>query len=122
MIALRRLVETSLCGGHGVVRRKKGSDQNGRLWNKSRLRNGEHPARVYPLLLPRGVSKMTRHDQELLDKELWGVSSRSPQSGIIVLMIIAVFLIGFGAGGILSKTMQANTHYAALISFPNGQE
>jgi hypothetical protein len=37
-------------------------------------------------------------------------------------MIIAVFLIGFGAGGILSKTMQANTHYAALISFPNGQE
>jgi hypothetical protein len=57
-----------------------------------------------------------------LDKELWGVSSRSPQSGIIVLMIIAVFLIGFGAGGILSKTMQANTHYAALISFPNGQE
>ena len=61
---------------------------------------------------------MTRHDQELLDKELWGVSSRSPQSGIIVLMIIAVFLIGFGAGGILSKTMQANTHYAA----PNGQE
>jgi hypothetical protein len=65
---------------------------------------------------------MTRHDQELLDKELWGVSSRSPQSGIIVLMIIAVFLIGFGAGGILSKTMQANTHYAALISFPNGQE
>ena len=65
---------------------------------------------------------MTRHDQELLDKELWGVSSRSPQSGIIVLMIIAVFLIGFGAGGILYKTMQANTHYAALISFPNGQE
>ena len=65
---------------------------------------------------------MTRHDEELLDKELWGVSSRSPQSGIIVLMIIAVFLIGFGAGGILSKTMQANTHYAALISFPNGQE
>jgi hypothetical protein len=65
---------------------------------------------------------MTRHDQELLDKQLWGVSSRSPQSGIIVLMIIAVFLIGFGAGGILSKTMQANTHYAALISFPTGQE
>ena len=65
---------------------------------------------------------MNRHDQELLDKQLWGVSSRSPQSGIIVLMIIAVFLIGFGAGGILSKTMQANTHYAALISFPNGQE
>ena len=63
---------------------------------------------------------MTRHDQELLDKELWGVSSRSPQSGIIVLMMISMFLVGLGAGGILSKTMQANTHYAALI--PNGQE
>jgi hypothetical protein len=34
---------------------------------------------------------MTRHDQELLDKQLWGVSSRSPQTGIIVLMMIAVF-------------------------------
>ena len=65
---------------------------------------------------------MTRYDQELLDKQLWGVSSRSPQSVIIVLMIIAVFLVGLGAGGILSKTMQANTHYAALISFPNGQK
>jgi hypothetical protein len=65
---------------------------------------------------------MTRHDQELLDKELWGVSSRSPQSGIIVLMMISMFLVGLGAGGILSKTMQANTHYAALISFPNAQE
>jgi hypothetical protein len=26
---------------------------------------------------------MTRYDQELLGKQLWGVSSRSPQSGII---------------------------------------
>jgi hypothetical protein len=65
---------------------------------------------------------MTRYDQELSGKQLWGVSSRSPQSGIIVLMIIAVFLVGLGAGGILSKTMQANTHYPALISFPNGQK
>jgi hypothetical protein len=68
---------------------------------------------------------MTRHDQELLDKQLWGVSSRSPQNGrtgITILMIIAVFLVGMGIGGILSKTMHTNTHYAALISFPNGQE
>jgi hypothetical protein len=65
---------------------------------------------------------MTRHDQELLEKQLWGVSSRSPQSGIIVLMIIAVFLVGMGIGDIVSKTKQANTHYAALISYPNGQE
>jgi hypothetical protein len=65
---------------------------------------------------------MTRHDQELLEKQLWGVSSRSPQSGITVLMIIAVFLVGMGIGDIVSKTNQANTHYAALISYPNGQE
>jgi hypothetical protein len=65
---------------------------------------------------------MTRHDQELLDKQLWGVSSRSPQNGITALMIIAVFLVGIGIGDILSKSKQANTHYAALISFPNGQE
>jgi hypothetical protein len=34
-------------------------------------------------------------------------------------------LVGFGAGGILNsilKQSKANTHYAALISFPNGQE
>ena len=65
---------------------------------------------------------MNRRDQELLEKQLWGVSSRSPGNGIIVLMIVAVFLVGMGIGDIVSKTNQANTHYAALISFPNGQE
>ena len=61
---------------------------------------------------------MTRRDQELLDKQLWGVSSRSPQNGTIILMAIAVFLAGMGIGDILSKTKQASTHYAALISYP----
>ena len=65
---------------------------------------------------------MTRRDQELLDKQLWGVSSRSPQNGIIILMIVAVFFVGMGVGDIVSKTKQANTHYVALISYPNGQE
>ena len=64
---------------------------------------------------------MTRRDQELLDKQLWGVSSRSPQNGMTILMIVAVFLAGIGIGDVVSKTKQANTHYAALIS-PNGQE
>jgi hypothetical protein len=32
---------------------------------------------------------MTRRDQELLDKQLWGVSSRSPQNGMTILMIVA---------------------------------
>jgi hypothetical protein len=63
---------------------------------------------------------MTRREQELLQRQLWGVSS-SPTNGIMTLMIVAVLLIGIGIGGILSKTMQASTHYAALISYPNGQ-
>ena len=64
---------------------------------------------------------MNRRDQELLEKQLWGVSSGSPQNGIIVLIIVAVFLVGMGIGDILSKTRLADTHYAALISYPNGQ-
>jgi hypothetical protein len=66
---------------------------------------------------------MTRREQELLEKQLWGVSSRSPhQNGTIILMIVAVFLVGMGIGDIVSKTKQANIHYAALTSYPNGQE
>ncbi|MGA9336557.1 MAG: hypothetical protein WBV66_02675 [Pseudolabrys sp.] len=61
---------------------------------------------------------MTRRDQELLDKQLWGVSSRSPQNGMTILMIVAVFLAGIGIGDVVSKTKQVNTHYAALISYP----
>ena len=61
---------------------------------------------------------MTRRDQELLEKQLWGVSPRSPQNGIIILIMIAVFLIGMGAGDILSKTKQASTYDAAMIFYP----
>ena len=64
---------------------------------------------------------MTRSDQELLQKQLWGVSSKSSPNGIMTLIIVAVFLVGMGIGDILSKTKLANTHYAALISYPNGQ-
>ena len=65
---------------------------------------------------------MTRREQELLDKQLWGVSSKSPQDGMIILIIVAVFLAGMGIGDIVSKAKQANTHYVALTSYPNGQE
>ena len=65
---------------------------------------------------------MTRRDQELLDKQLWGVSSKSPQDGMIILIIVAVFLVGMGIGDIVSKTKQANTHSVALITYPNGQD
>ena len=62
---------------------------------------------------------MTRRDQELLDKQLWGVNS---SNGMTILIIVAVFLAGMGIGDIVSKTKQANTHYAALIFYPNGQK
>ena len=73
--------------------------------------------------MQRGDSKMNRHDQQLLEKQL-GVSYRPPQNGITMQTgITTVFLAGMGIGDIVSnKTKRANTDYAALISFPNGQE
>ena len=50
---------------------------------------------------------MTRRDQKLLEKQLWSVSSRSPQNGMTILIIVAVFLVGMGIGDIVSKTKQA---------------
>jgi hypothetical protein len=68
-------------------------------------------------LLPRGDSKITRHDWELLDKQLWTATSPPRQSTTTIgLMIVAVFLVGIGIGDILSKSKQANTNYAAVIS------
>ena len=64
---------------------------------------------------------MTRHGRELLQKQPWGVNSTFAHNGIIILMIVAAVLVGMGIGDILSKTTQANTHYAALISSPNWQ-
>ena len=68
---------------------------------------------------------MDRRDQELLDKQQWGVGPSPPHSGIII-GFITMFLVGIGIGVILSKTKQsttilANTNYAK-ISFPNGKE
>lgn len=66
---------------------------------------------------------MTRHDEELLARQLWAISSPPRQNPTIIgLMIVATFLVGIGVGDILSKTKQAPTNYAALISIPNGQE
>jgi hypothetical protein len=60
---------------------------------------------------------MTRHDWELLDRQLWTATSPPRQSTTTIgLMIVAVFLVGIGLGDILSKSKQANTNYAAVIS------
>jgi hypothetical protein len=44
---------------------------------------------------------MTRHDWELLDKQLWAATNPPPQNNTIIgLMIVAVFLVGIGIGDI----------------------
>src|SRR5438093_1305182 len=54
---------------------------------------------------------MNRHEQELLDKQLWGVSPAPPQSGVMGFAFVAAFLGGLVIGGILfahtGKQMQA---------------
>jgi hypothetical protein len=43
---------------------------------------------------------MTRHDQELLEKQLWAVTS-PPQNGTMIgLMLVAVFLVGRPLSGV----------------------
>jgi hypothetical protein len=60
---------------------------------------------------------MTRHDWELLDKQLWAATSPPRENTAINgLLIVAVFLVGIGIGDILSKSKQANTNYAAMVS------
>jgi hypothetical protein len=60
---------------------------------------------------------MTRHDWELLDRQLWAATSPPRENTTIIgLMIVAVFLVGIGIGDILSKSKQANTNYAAMVS------
>jgi len=86
--------------------------------------NGKRPPALILIVSYLKEIPMDKHDQELLDKQLWGVSRSPPNSGIIILGLITVFLVGIGIGDILSKTKQANagtnTNYAAI--FPNGKE
>jgi len=61
---------------------------------------------------------MDKRDQELLAKQLRFASNppRAQNSAIIGLVTVAVFLVGIGIGDILSKSKQANTNYAAMVS------
>jgi hypothetical protein len=43
---------------------------------------------------------MTRHDQELLEKQLRGIDNRPPE-GVLMLAIAAVFFAGMAVGGFL---------------------
>ena len=72
---------------------------------------------------------MNQRDQELLDKELWGVSPSPPRNGgIIGVALVVVFLAGIAIGDIGdilfahdSKQIQIASHdAAAAISLLNG--
>lgn len=61
---------------------------------------------------------MDKRDQELLDKQLWGVSPSPPRNGGIIGLEFAVaFLAGIAIGDILfaheGKQMQIASHDAA---------
>ena len=43
---------------------------------------------------------MNQRDQELLDRQLWGCSSRPPPNEV-GLVVVAVFLVGMAVGAIL---------------------
>ena len=63
---------------------------------------------------------MTRRDQELLDKQLWGVSPGPPRNGgMISVAFVVVFLVGIAIGDILlargSKLMQTASHDAMAV-------
>jgi hypothetical protein len=62
---------------------------------------------------------MDERDQELLGKQLWGVSERSQPVGVIFGFIM-IFLVGLGIGDIFSKVRQANPVVANInLATPN---
>jgi hypothetical protein len=70
--------------------------------------------------------KMNQRDQELLDKQLWGLSHSPPRNrGIIGAEFVVVFLVGIAIGNILfaheSQQMQTASHdVTAALSLLDG--
>ena len=64
---------------------------------------------------------MNQREQELLDKQLWGCSSRPPPNEV-GLVVVAVFLVGMAVGAILfthdSELKQIASHEAGTACFP----
>ncbi|MFZ0102375.1 MAG: hypothetical protein WAL49_08815 [Pseudolabrys sp.] len=63
---------------------------------------------------------MNQRDQELLDKQLWGVSPGPPRNGgMISVAFVVVFLVGIAIGDILlareSKLVQTASHDAMAV-------
>jgi hypothetical protein len=80
------------------------------------------------LFLDEEILKMNRRDQELLDKQLHGLSSAPRSDGILMLAILAVFFAGIAIGGFLyayaekpvqiaaNDTVRTQTHGAPSIA------
>jgi len=63
---------------------------------------------------------MNQREQELLDKQLWGCSSRPPPNEV-GLVVVAVFLVGMAVGAILSLTtasLNKSRHMKLELLFP----
>jgi hypothetical protein len=63
---------------------------------------------------------MNQRDQELLDKQLWGVSPGPPRNGgMISVAFVVVFLVGIAIGDILlahaNKPMQTASYDAMAV-------
>ena len=59
---------------------------------------------------------MDKHDQELLAKLRFVSDPQNQNSAVVGLITVAALLVGIGIGDILSKSKQANTNYAAMVS------
>jgi hypothetical protein len=76
-------------------------------------------------LAAKEISTMNRRDQQLLDKQLWGVNPHPPgNGGILGFLAVAVFCAGVAIGGLLAtpaaKQPQTSWRAAAAIVSPNG--
>ena len=62
---------------------------------------------------------MNRRDQELLDKQLWGMSRRPRNGGIFALAFVTVFFVGLSIGGILfgPKSHPITSHDMTVLSY-----
>jgi len=60
-----------------------------------------------------GTSKMNRHDQELLDKQMRRLTPPRHE-GVIAVMLAAMFLVGMTLGSVLSPHESAPTQIASI--------
>jgi hypothetical protein len=65
---------------------------------------------------------MNQRDQELLDKQLWGVSRSPPKhSGGLCLAFVTVFLVGLSIGGLFApKSHQMTSHDVTVLAHLQG--